>query len=109
MFLFFASVSIKGYEELIVSLAKDRLDSAHVPCRDRFKSANIRFLIESVSIRSRVVMSKEKRVIFHLDMDHFFTAVEEREHPEIKGKPVIVGADPKGGKGRGVGTPCNYE
>jgi DNA polymerase IV (DinB-like DNA polymerase) len=49
------------------------------------------------------------RVIFHLDMDHFYTAVEEREHPEIKGKPVIVGADPKGGKGRGVVSTSNYE
>jgi len=37
-----------------------------------------------------------------MDMDHFFTAVEEREHPEYKGKPVIVGANPKEGKGRGV-------
>jgi DNA polymerase IV (DinB-like DNA polymerase) len=54
-------------------------------------------------------MSERKRIIFHLDMDHFFTAVEEREHPEFKGKPVIVGADPKGGRGRGVVSTCNYE
>jgi DNA polymerase IV (DinB-like DNA polymerase) len=50
-----------------------------------------------------------KRIIFHVDMDQFFAAVEEREHPEIKGKPVIVGADPKEGKGRGVVSTCNYE
>jgi DNA polymerase IV (DinB-like DNA polymerase) len=42
-------------------------------------------------------------------MDHFYTAAEEREHPELKGKPVIVGADPKEGKGRGVVHTCNYE
>jgi DNA polymerase IV (DinB-like DNA polymerase) len=42
-------------------------------------------------------------------MDHFYTATEEREHPELKGKPVIVGADPKEGKGRGVVHTCNYE
>jgi len=54
-------------------------------------------------------MSEKKRIIFHVDMDHFFTAVEERERPEFKGKPVIVGADPKGGKGRGVVSTCNYE
>ena len=54
-------------------------------------------------------MSEKKRIIFHLDMDHFFTAVEERERPEYKGKPVIVGANPKGGKGRGVVSTCNYE
>ena len=49
------------------------------------------------------------RIIFHLDMDHFYTAVEERERPEIKGVPVIVGADPKEGKGRGVVSTSNYE
>ncbi|TRO42911.1 DNA polymerase IV [Candidatus Bathyarchaeota archaeon] len=42
-------------------------------------------------------------------MDHFYTAVEEREHPELRGKPVVVGADPKGGKGRGVVSTSNYE
>jgi len=42
-------------------------------------------------------------------MDHFYTALEEREHPEIKGKPVIVGSDPKEGKGRGVVSTSNYE
>ena len=42
-------------------------------------------------------------------MDHFYTAVEERERLELKGKPVIVGADPKGGKGRGVVSTSNYE
>ena len=54
-------------------------------------------------------MSEKKRIIFHLDMDHFYTAVEEREHPEYKGKPVVVGADPKQGKGRGVVSTSNYE
>ena len=54
-------------------------------------------------------MSKKARIIFHLDMDHFYTAVEERERPELKGKPVIVGADPKQGNGRGVVSTSNYE
>ena len=35
-------------------------------------------------------------------------AVEERYHPELRGRPVVVGADPKGGKGRGVVTAANY-
>ncbi|MDG6222280.1 MAG: DNA polymerase IV [Candidatus Bathyarchaeota archaeon] len=52
---------------------------------------------------------KKKRIIFHVDMDHFFAAIEERERPEIKGKPVVVGADPKQGKGRGVVSTSNYE
>lgn len=54
-------------------------------------------------------MDDKKRVILHLDMDHFYTAIEEREQPAIKGRPVIVGADPKEGKGRGVVQTCNYE
>ena len=54
-------------------------------------------------------MREKKRVIFHIDMDHFYTAVEEREHPKFRGKPVIVGADPKDGKGRGVVSTSNYE
>jgi len=51
-------------------------------------------------------MDAKKRIILHLDMDHFFTAVEERERPELKGRPVIVGADPKEGKGRESFTPA---
>jgi len=54
-------------------------------------------------------MNEKKRIIFHVDMDHFFTAIEEREHPSYKGKPIVVGADPKEGKGRGVVSTCNYE
>ena len=54
-------------------------------------------------------MIGKKRIIFHLDMDHFYTAVEERLRPELKGNPVIVGADPKEGHGRGVVSTSNYE
>jgi DNA polymerase IV (DinB-like DNA polymerase) len=54
-------------------------------------------------------MDKKKRMILHLDTDHFFTAIEVRERPELKGKPVIVGANPREGKGRGVVHTCNYE
>lgn len=50
-----------------------------------------------------------KRFILHVDMDAFFAAVEQREHPDFFGKPVIVGADPKKGKGRGVVSTCSYE
>jgi len=48
------------------------------------------------------------RTILHVDMDAFYAAVEERDRPELRGKPVIIGADPKGGAGRGVVSTANY-
>jgi len=50
-----------------------------------------------------------KRIIAHLDMDAFFAAIEENDNPEFKGKPIVVGADPKNGKGRGVVSTANYK
>ena len=42
-------------------------------------------------------------------MDAFYASIEQLDHPEYKGRPVIVGADPKAGKGRGVVAACSYE
>lgn len=41
-------------------------------------------------------------------MDAFFAAIEERDHPELQGRPLVVGADPAGGRGRGVVSTANY-
>lgn len=49
------------------------------------------------------------RIIFHLDMDSFYASVEEQKQPELAGKPLVIGADPKQGKGRGVVSTCSYE
>lgn len=44
--------------------------------------------------------------IIHIDMDAFFAAVEQRDNPALRGKPVIVGGDPRY---RGVVSTCSYE
>ncbi|MBN2000687.1 DNA polymerase IV [candidate division KSB1 bacterium] len=49
------------------------------------------------------------KTFLHLDMDAFFAAVEQLDFPKFRGKPVIVGADPKEGRGRGVVSTCSYE
>ena len=46
-----------------------------------------------------------QRYIMHVDMDAFFASVEQLDHPEYQGKPVIVG----GLSGRGVVSTCSYE
>src|SRR5688572_16911240 len=51
----------------------------------------------------------QERIIFHLDLDAFFASCEEMRRPELKGKPLVVGSDPRGGKGRGIVTTANYE
>ena len=48
------------------------------------------------------------RILIHCDLDAFYASVETLHHnldPEV---PLILGSDPKGGKGRGIVSTCNY-
>ena len=38
-----------------------------------------------------------ERKIIHIDMDAFFASVEQRDNPELRGRPIAIGADVKRG------------
>ena len=50
-----------------------------------------------------------QHTIAHVDLDAFFASVHLKHNPFLKGYPVIIGADPKMGQGRGVVSTCSYE
>ncbi|UTR04680.1 DNA polymerase IV [Alkalihalobacillus sp. LMS6] len=49
------------------------------------------------------------RKIIHIDMDAFFSSVEERDNPALKGKPVIIAKHPRTTGGKGIVSTANYE
>ncbi|MCI5871998.1 MULTISPECIES: DNA polymerase IV [Streptococcus] len=55
------------------------------------------------------LINDTSRKIIHIDMDAFFASVEERDNPVLKGKPLVIGADPRLTGGRGVVSTANYE
>ena len=48
------------------------------------------------------------RILIHCDLDAFFAAVETIHHGFDESIPLIIGSDPKQGRGRGIVSTCNY-
>lgn len=61
--------------------------------------------MSALGVKCLMPVEEKPRAIIHLDMDCFYAAIEVRDRPALRGKPVGVG----GSRNRGVLTTCNYE
>lgn len=49
---------------------------------------------------------REQRFVLHIDLDAYYASIEQRDRPELHGKPIVVGGSPQS---RGVVATCSYE
>ncbi|DAC31210.1 MAG TPA: DNA polymerase IV [Candidatus Poseidoniaceae archaeon] len=52
--------------------------------------------------------NEQERILIHCDLDAFFASVEILHRDLDPERPLIIGSDPKGGRGRGIVSTCNY-
>jgi len=79
-----------------------------VELNDRIKFKHLWRRWPSVVDEERVEATDGPRVIIHCDLDAFFAAVETLHHGLDESVPLIIGSDPKQGRGRGIVSTCNY-
>lgn len=79
-----------------------------VELNDRIKFKHLWRRWPSVVDEERVEATGGPRVIIHCDLDAFFAAVETLHHGLDESVPLIIGSDPKQGRGRGIVSTCNY-
>lgn len=102
---FFKTVLSQNEEELRNFFKKNAVIKWH--CTNEFFT-----LEEYIKVLGMLIfplLNDLSRKIIHIDMDAFFAAVEIRDNPKLRGKPVIIGSDPRQTGGRGVVSTCSYE
>src|SRR2546425_13162408 len=51
-------------------------------------------------------IQRTRRIVLQIDLDAYYASIEQLDHPELRGKPVVVGGSPQS---RGVVATCSYE